>query len=728
MILSQHIATATHSRAGKIAVIVVHGVGEAEPGEAVATLAAGFRRFGAKPIRHEEVLRLRENPADGQSAAGKAPPDASSGTDATFPVFMRHASLGDGRELTLAELYWADLTRLGSGSVSSMLGLFRVIFEAHYVIDAMLDRPGDRLVRMLRGILLWLSWLMRGPIAGMSICTLTLFWAGLYARPTGIIGNWSGPHLFGAHILLLALISLGLLLWSRRKDDVTWQTSLTWTLIGCVGIGCWLAAVEFSHRGFALDAWLQLPNPQHAKPWTVRHEYINPVYKALMLLWVAFTALWTAAIAVLFVVGVHGRLSKMRSDRFAAAHASTGILTLQLALWTGLVGTAVLPLLNRAQEVIAVTEVAPVLAQSTSKSKLEQEDVRRMLDVPDFPAVQYDWVPRFIFAYGFNGFIIIGLIVYGGLLFAVRTMLAARVRDRDEAVLAATARIMPRLLFSRWLIGSLIAITFVQLFLHIVFSQRTLQGDFNILLASVLSALLPAAHAEIQGFKDNLDTYFKHYLNITMIFAWVMAVLLPMAAGKGFNNAVHVARDLIDHQFGPWCGRLRGGGAGARLTDEKRYPRRARIQKRLATLIDALPDRSSYTQILFVAHSQGSIVVYDYLKANAAALAADAAVKPGVVTFGSPLGHIYQRYFCGYAEVVGELDKLQPGLTRWINLYRIDDYIGTWIGPHGEGPVENRALPPGGHVDYWKEDVVAQTILEMVLADDAARRDAPTMR
>jgi len=60
------------------------------------------------------------------------------------------------------------------------------------------------------------------------------------------------------------------------------------------------------------------------------------------------------------------------------------------------------------------------------------------------------------------------------------------------------------------------------------------------------------------------------------------------------------------------------------------------------------------------------------------------------------------------------LQNLAPRTGRWINLYRIDDYVGHWLDTPRSAAVENRPLKPGGHLDYWKEPEVAEAIIELL--------------
>lgn len=151
----------------RIAVVVTHGVGEAEPGDCVRGLVATLlRRKGVHVAETTEVGWLDDEPAPvGGAAPAPAGAAAALVSDAAgeatpprpcrkFPVSFHAVTINGRQHLTFADVYWADLTRVGTGRVSALLGLFRVIFEAHYVIDAMLDPKRGFAERSLRAILL----------------------------------------------------------------------------------------------------------------------------------------------------------------------------------------------------------------------------------------------------------------------------------------------------------------------------------------------------------------------------------------------------------------------------------------------------------------------------------------------------------------------------------------------------------------------------------------------
>jgi hypothetical protein len=85
--------------------------------------------------------------------------------------------------------------------------------------------------------------------------------------------------------------------------------------------------------------------------------------------------------------------------------------------------------------------------------------------------------------------------------------------------------------------------------------------------------------------------------------AWLSSHALPTLVGPGISNPIHIARDLIDHQYSPR--RASVLTVACRLSrDSSNWPRRARIQARLSTLIDDLLGDGKFDQVIFAAHSQ----------------------------------------------------------------------------------------------------------------------------
>lgn len=182
--------------------------------------------------------------------------------------------------------------------------------------------------------------------------------------------------------------------------------------------------------------------------------------------------------------------------------------------------------------------------------------------------------------------------------------------------------------------------------------------------------------------------------------------LVPAAAGLLFwqepvRFGQHVVADVISHF-------QRKGG---------RFPLRERIRARFQQALRRLLDAEDPSHVLIVAHSQGTIITLDaLLDPEWEARLRGRAVT--LATFGSPFTHIYQYYFPRqYGSLKeGEWPRLGNLVGRWVNLFRIDDYVGTNIEGPKEGWPSNVPLPVGyaqAHTSYWEETIFRRIAAEL---------------
>ncbi|MEM8841034.1 MAG: hypothetical protein AAGD47_04590, partial [Pseudomonadota bacterium] len=100
-------------------------------------------------------------------------------------------------------------------------------------------------------------------------------------------------------------------------------------------------------------------------------------------------------------------------------------------------------------------------------------------------------------------------------------------------------------------------------------------------------------------------------------------------------------------------------------------------------------------------------------------MGADGIIDPENV---NPFSHLYGYYFPDFFKVPSKQDTY---LSEWINIFRVDDPIGTHIGAKARRdqdawPVEV-PIPPGGHTYYWLEPEVRQ-VLHRVISPELAER------
>ncbi len=172
-----------------------------------------------------------------------------------------------------------------------------------------------------------------------------------------------------------------------------------------------------------------------------------------------------------------------------------------------------------------------------------------------------------------------------------------------------------------------------------------------------------------------------------------------------------------------------------------------RIKRILAHYRDTLDHNP---ELIIVSHSQGTMVAVEALNDEDLSWLPTRFRTVTLVTMGSPLGHLYQHYF---GHCYPPLDQpfwtsLRRRVDRWVNICRIDDFVGTEIdfpdNAHADGmqlqastdpqaesffnpPVySNHAVGPRGHQNYWADREVLQLLKQHLLVRQSAgdRRDA----
>jgi hypothetical protein len=171
---------------------------------------------------------------------------------------------------------------------------------------------------------------------------------------------------------------------------------------------------------------------------------------------------------------------------------------------------------------------------------------------------------------------------------------------------------------------------------------------------------------------------------------------------------------------------------GSHLGDDDRAPRQRMIGRYRALL--TYLDRRRYDRVVFVAHSQGTILTATLLHEADVVLPDEVSL----LTFGCPLRQLYlQRFPSQYGWVA---DLPDPGrrtafvrrVTReWVNAAAAADPIGRtvfrqpqtpWSDPAGWGVVgtgspqlEELSIGAGGHSSYWASDDLFRRLGRMIV-------------
>jgi hypothetical protein len=396
--------------------------------------------------------------------------------------------------------------------------------------------------------------------------------------------------------------------------------------------------------------------------------------------------LLTFATLLLGLAWVRARITRDRS-RLGTLSTSIAILIMQFMLWTTVVVSVIYPMLNRAETITTLKEARPIIQRAIDAHQLDADSpIAKLVQVPN---IELDWIGRFKFIYAAAAFTVLILTLAAILLIEIRQMKARRgLSDLEQ-----TARNMPRVLFNPVLVALLI-FAFLIVF-AMVFVQPYL--DKNEMFVTLRGYILPVAAG--------------------------VALILPFFFGRRVANVANFARDLIDHHYQP-----RQETAAYFIPSvfrmRHRRLRRERIQARLNLVLEHFVQNQAYDGVIFLAHSQGSVIVYDFLRDNGPNYVRLGDAAPALLTFGSPLGSIYQKYFHEYAAAKPVPLGIAAKLKCWINLYRVDDYIGGRISPPPGLRVDNHVMGLGGHTGYWAEPDVAEA-LDAILTGKVADATKP---
>jgi hypothetical protein len=663
------------------------------------------------------------------------------------------------RPVDIFELYWADLSRLGTGGWRALSALYQLFFHlgtlaADIVDHVSLSVGGGAAWRVLQGMHAWLAWLMKGPAAlvQLSMLLLVLF---------GVMGLVSSDQVGNLLAALFAVASVGLtalaaLRWLRGRSPAIRWTMLLMLLAAALAcpvavvvaltadrgvpamyfaasavtiatLGVWLveryARVTHGVRpvghllvgatvlGLSVDGRVLLPQVTTQADWmlTAALNVGEWLLAALLLVWAAYAAVQMAALALSSWLGrgIDGPARQsLNTSRLAIVGSTALFAVLSLVLWSmiGYVFGRRLTDFN----------YLPVLFGSGYRSgDIFLDDRIRTVGAFFTPMV---------LAFTLLAAATV-VVLIPSLLEEVRPSTNVDARGPRREATVWTERLGQWLGDGlRWLkrtftagvppgamIGSVVYLAFVY---REFASSFGASGD----VASWLAVGLEYSQGE------------------TLVAAgkWLAGGALTLAA--------------LGTRFTETLGRLRVGIDAVLDIDSyfrdppDRRPPRARIFSRYASLLAYLSERG-YARIVIVAHSQGTVVSADllrYLHVQRRLVDIVRNIPITLVTVGSPLRDLYAAYFPllyrWMGSSVASFANAEPsasdiGAVEWVNACRSGDYVGRFLwtpagqgyrlAPLGaDGAVEaDRAgdrtefcLGAGAHTHYFSNDAVALAV------------------
>ncbi len=158
---------------------------------------------------------------------------------------------------------------------------------------------------------------------------------------------------------------------------------------------------------------------------------------------------------------------------------------------------------------------------------------------------------------------------------------------------------------------------------------------------------------------------------------------------------------------------------------------RTTIQKTALNVTNAVYAQGIYDRVILLGHSLGSVIAYDTFNAMANAGSHDHLLRTtDLITFGSPLdktAFVFRSQKIAHADFREALaTQVQAALARgdnrpasWTNIFSKYDWISGELNFYGKldnHPDSEACIPVVAHVQYWRNDLVFDTIVEKIQA------------
>jgi hypothetical protein len=621
------------------AVVFVHGVGDTGPGKTVEAILPALRRTNSRlsEIAQPETLLLPEPTPGLPPEIPVAPPAPQTTSEVPlanrFPVHVRSFAVsnpgpGEPARATFAEVFWADLSTAGEGTLRLLLRLITAIFDLRFIPYVAAQCGNVYAARVLRLLLYTISTLLCGPIAGS-----TAFIAYLVAAHYGAtkLPEWLQRYVdYGPLGLAIAGVVLGALLLSLRY-------LLKWR-------GHWLFVIKWIVAAAAVDIIVVRIGADSFS------ENIEVWLRTLGGFFLAVGGLTIIAFLAWLVARVESR--RKNQSRFAPAlDAALAANLLQVGLW-----------------LIVVPILGIVLLRTWAPEIVSGKD-------PMFDGVFLSFTQNLALT-----------LVVVGCAAVVWVSRRQWVKRNQPSYTGATAQI-PRLLVNNSIFSTIVAVS--------------LAGT----VATWLALLTRTAR-----FGGLLNEYRGAVTTLIVVIGFVVGVLLR----KGLNNALHILMDVVSHFYRE---DLPVPSLGTPPEpDPEVFTIQQQLEARFRAVLDHLLELQNVERLTVVAHSQGTMIAIDVLWLKWASNRLK-NVTVDLVTMGSPLTHLYQHYFPerypslfeGVGPDPGWGEDLARTVKRWVNIYRVDDFVGTNVVGRENYPI-NICLPAGGHTGYWSEEAALQAM------------------
>ncbi len=604
----------------------------------------------------------------------------------TFPAHVRKLQLKN-ESVELVEGFWGDLSQVQRGFLGIIFGLFQILFGLRYVAYVAADQPGVGAF-WLKRLGLISSRILHGPVMAVTFYLAVLSFAVVVTQVmwpesyTGIV--WTQVVLAACAAVAIFAAQTGAKVTRSRVVQRFWF---------------WVCITTAFVTGLMLIKFLFVDTRE------LYGQYTNAVHPGLIwycrVLVVLLGLLWFVETLVVIAMAVCWLIARMQPG---VNRRALNLAFLLPALAVGIWGQA-LPMLWVAA----------------------REGIGKTVKLDKFQAIFDEAIP--MLGIQFVMFIAISIVA----MFIVIRYLQQRSVITAEAF-AAGERV-PRLI--------------VHPVQQLALAVCTLIGVSLVMSISIVENMGGSWHDFAMG--RLMAESNKYAVAVIVPLGGTILFLLPRMRG-----VFDIVLDVVNHFY------FRATNLKDWLDDDDEFDirettfesgalffsRREQIIGRVKRILTHYRDEFSHRpELVLVSHSQGTVDVAEALNDPELEWLGNSFAKVSLVTMGSPITHLYQHYFGHlYPPLSDRFWKpLHQRLDRWVNIFRIDDYVGLDIDfghlpaneadrdamqqNHAPGQIErhfthcsNHPVGPRGHSRYWSDAEVLQILREQIFAPQSDSR------
>lgn len=623
-------------------VLVVHGVGDPEPGETLSLFARSIADQAQPLTENQEVLWLEEEGTDDRMVN-------------TFSSHVRHLSFRNGADesgsVSLVEVFWGDLSRVKKGTIGAIVGLIQIVFGLRYLAYVAADQNSAP-ARMLQWLGMLVSRVIHGPLLAINAVLLLLAsTAGitemLWSESSAIAG-WSDKLVAGC----VGVCLLGALAGTYVSKNKVIQRFLFW-----IGVSsCFLAMMILMRVTGVIDPSI-LKESNHGIVW-----YCHSFVLLLGLQWFSLVMILIGMFLCWIVALFDHRVYR------PAVHAALLLPAISVGAW-GLflpfIWTALSQLIDK---VIHVKEFDLIFKEAIPLMGVQIMMAITVGIVMAFVLGKYTWW-----------------------------------RDGNSVEDYENGKRAPRLIVNGWVqvVATLAVLIGMTLVIRMATFEFQLKSYDDHTLGKFLANANKYAFAPLVPLSMILLISFQHLRPALDIIG---DIVTHFHFRRTLNHDVDEDNSFDIHEVSFREGTLY-------------FSKRDAIQRRMKTILNHFRQTAvGNPKLTIVSHSQGTMIAIEVLNDGELDWINEKFCEVNLVTMGSPFSHVYQHYFAHFYPALNELfwSNLRNRLNNWVNIFRIDDFVGTEIRYDSfaeEGlSFSNHPVPSRGHNYYWCDKRVLEII------------------